>query len=294
MKYIKLIRVKQWIKNGFLFLPLFFSGDLFQFNLIIELLVGVLAFSFVSSSIYVLNDYRDIESDRQHPVKKKRPLASGTISKSAGIVVMLLCFLGGMGLAFGLDPKFSFVLFLYFIMNVAYSLGLKNIGILDIMMISIGFVLRVKAGAVLTEIAVSQWLIVMVFLLALFLAVAKRRDDLILKLSMGLDVRKSSKDYNLPFLDGILILVSGVIIMVYLTYSLDPLVIKRLGTYRISYTTFFVIMGIFRYLQLAMVENNTGSPTELLYKDRVIQLSIGLWVLSYYLILYYPDIQWFD
>lgn len=294
MKYIKLIRIKDWIKNGFLFLPLFFSGDLFQFKLIVELLFGVLAFSLIASSIYVLNDYRDIESDRRHPVKKHRPLASGEVSKSVAIVVILICFLSGMGLAFGLDPKFSFVLFLYFFMNVAYSLGMKNIGIIDIMMISIGFVLRVKAGAVLTEIAISQWLIVMVFLLALFLAVAKRRDDIILRRSIGLDLRKSSKEYNLPFMDGILILVSGVIIVAYLTYSLDPFVMQRLGTYRIYYTTLFVITGIFRYLQLAMVENNTGSPTELLYKDRVIQLSIGLWVLTYYLILYYPDIQWFD
>jgi hypothetical protein len=162
------------------------------------------------------------------------------------------------------------------------------------MMISIGFVLRVKAGAVLAEIAISQWLMVMVFLLALFLAVAKRRDDVILKDSTGLDVRKSSKDYNLRFLDGILILVSGVVIVSYLTYTLDPLVIQRLGTYRLYYTTLLVIIGLFRYLQLAMVENDTGSPTELLYKDRVIQISIGLWILSYYLILYYPDIQWFD
>lgn len=294
MKYIKLIRVKQWVKNGFLFLPLFFSGDLFQFELITELLLGVLAFSLVASSIYILNDYRDIEADRLHPVKKNRPLASGAVSKSSAIGVMILCLLSGAALAYGLKPKFAFVLGLYYVMNLAYSMGMKHMAILDIIMISVGFVLRVKAGGVLAEIAISQWLMIMVFLLALFLAVAKRRDDLLIKKSKGIDIRKASKSYTLEFLDAMLIMISGIIIVAYLMYTLDPIVINRLGSYRLYYTVIFVIIGIFRYMQLAMVENDTGNPTEVLYKDRVIQLSIALWVLSYYVILYYPDVNWFE
>lgn len=294
MKYLRLIRVKQWVKNGFLFVPLFFSGRLFDFTLLADLLLGFLAFSLVASSIYILNDYRDIEADRLHPVKKKRPLPSGAVSRQAAIVIMLLCLLGGGSLAILLKAKFAFVLGLYFIMNIGYSLGLKKVAILDILLISIGFVLRIKAGGVLAEIAITQWLMIMVFLLALFLAVAKRRDDIILKMEKGIDLRKSVKKYNLDFLNATLTLISGITIVAYLMYTLDQGVMARLGTYRLYYTVIFVLAGVMRYMQIAMVENDTGSPTELLYKDRVLQLSIAGWLLSYYFIIYYPDIAWFD
>jgi decaprenyl-phosphate phosphoribosyltransferase len=294
VKYIQLIRVKQWVKNGFLFIPLFFSGDLFNFSLITDLSLGFLAFSFMASTVYILNDYRDIEADKIHPAKKNRPLASGKVSKTEAIVLLCLFLVLGSSLALFVKIKFAFVLGIYFVMNVMYSLGLKKIAILDMIIISIGFVLRIKAGGVIADIAISQWLMVMVFLLALFLAIAKRRDDIVLKMEQGIDLRKSVKNYNIEFLNSILTLISGIVIVAYLMYTLNTEVMRQFGTYRLYYTVVFVIAGILRYMQLAMVENNTGSPTELLYKDRVLQLAILGWLISYYLIIYYPDISLFE
>jgi 4-hydroxybenzoate polyprenyltransferase len=274
--------------------PLFFSGDLFNPTLILQLGIGFFAFSFMASAVYIMNDYRDIEADKIHPVKRNRPLASGSVGKTEAIVLWCILVVLGSALALYLKPKFAFVLGIYFLMNIAYSMGLKKIAILDMIIISIGFVLRIKAGGIIADIAISQWLMVMVFLLALFLAVAKRRDDIVLKMEQGLDIRKSVKNYNLTFLNAILTLISGIVIVAYLMYTLNAAVMQQFGTYRLYYTVVFVIAGILRYMQLAMVENNTGSPTELLYKDRVLQLSILGWLISYYFIIYYPDIAWFD
>ncbi|MEO1051413.1 MAG: decaprenyl-phosphate phosphoribosyltransferase [Bacteroidota bacterium] len=293
MKYIKLIRVKQWVKNGFLFIPLFFSGDFFNWALYTDLILGFIAFSFVASAIYILNDYRDIEMDKLHPVKCKRPLASGAVAKPTALILMAVLLIVGFGLSYIVRDKFTFVLLLYFAMNLGYSMGLKNISILDIFIVAIGFVLRVKSGGIITNIPVSEWLMVMVFLLALFIAVAKRRDDILIKMSDGKELRKSIKKYNLEFLNLAMGLVSAIVIVSYLLYTLSDEVIQRFGTYRLYYTTMFVIAGIFRYLQLAIVENNTGSPTELLYKDRFIQVVLFLWLLSFYLIIYFPDINIF-
>jgi len=293
LNYINLLRVKQWAKNLFLFIPLFFAGDLFDINKILLSSLGFLAFSFVASSIYILNDYRDIEADRIHPEKSKRPLASGAVQKSTAIIILFICAIIGFGLAYSINIKFLFIVCLYFIMNLAYSFGLKHISILDILIIAVGFVLRVKAGGAVTEIYVTQWLTIMVFLLALFMAIAKRRDDLLLAQRMHKEVRKSAKSYNLDFVSACLALISAVAIVAYIMYTISPEVINRLGTHRLYYTSLFVIAGIFRYLQLAYVQNDTGAPTEVLYKDKFIQITILLWVASFYFIIYFPNIRLF-
>jgi decaprenyl-phosphate phosphoribosyltransferase len=200
VEIIKLIRVKDWAKNGFLFLPLFFAGELFNTARYMPLLLGFIAFSFVASSIYVINDYRDIEDDQKHPVKKNRPLASGAVSKSAAIIILIVLLAGGFGIAWFVRDKFVFVLGLYFLLNLAYSFGLKKIPILDIMILAIGFVLRIKAGSVIALTPLSEWIVIMVFLLAIFMATGKRRDDVLLKIESGVDMRKASKGYNLSFL----------------------------------------------------------------------------------------------
>ena len=179
-----------------------------------------------------------------------------------------------------------FVLGIYFVMNLFYSFGLKNIPILDIFIIAIGFVLRIKAGSVIAKIGLSEWLIIMVFLLALFMALAKRRDDVLLKLSSGSDMRKAVKGYNLDFINTALSLVCAVMIVAYFMYTTSPEIIKRLQTYRLYYTCLFVLAGIFRYLQLIYVQGDSQSPTKILYKDRFIQVTIILWIISFYLILY--------
>jgi 4-hydroxybenzoate polyprenyltransferase len=287
--YIRLIRPKDWAKNMFMFIPVFFAGELFNNQVIAELIMGFFCFSFVASSIYIINDYRDIEDDRKHPVKKDRPLASGAVSKSTAIAICILLLILGFTGAWFIRDKFMFVLGIYFVLNLGYSFGLKNISIVDIFIIATGFVLRVKGGAVIAEIGLSEWLTIMVFLLALFMAMAKRRDDVLLKISSGMDMRKAVKGYNLDFINNALSLICAVTIVSYFMYTMSDEIQERLGTHRLYYTCLFVLAGIFRYLQLIFVQQDSQSPTKILYKDRFIQLSILCWIISFYLILYVKD-----
>jgi decaprenyl-phosphate phosphoribosyltransferase len=287
--YFKLLRPKDWAKNLFLFIPLFFGGEISDMGKLLRVFYGFIAFSCIASSIYIINDYRDREDDRKHPVKCKRPLASGEVSPTAAIVICILLVLAGFGLAWWIRDKFLFVLSIYFLLNLAYSLGLKSVSILDIMILAAGFVLRIKAGSVIAFVPLSEWIIIMVFLLAVFMALGKRRDDVLLKLSSGADMRKSIKGYNLELLNSLLALVSAVIIVSYFMYTMSPEVQSRLGTYRLYYTCVFVMAGLMRYLQIIYVSSDSGSPTKILYKDRFIQISMLLWVFSYFTILYIKD-----
>lgn len=291
--YIRLLRPKDWAKNAFIFLPLFFAGELLNFASLLEAFEGFLCFSFVASCIYILNDYRDIEDDKRHPEKCKRPLAAGLINKNVAFVIALVLLIAGLTWAWFIRDKFFFVLLIYFLLNLAYSFGLKKIPILDIFIIAIGFVLRIKAGSVIDRIALSEWLVIMVFLLALFMALAKRRDDVLLKIKSGTDMRVSSKGYNLDFINIALSLICSVIVVAYFMYTMSTEVIERLGTYRLYYTCLFVLAGIFRYLQLIYVHSDSESPVKILYRDRFIQGTILLWVISFYIILYMKDITLF-
>jgi decaprenyl-phosphate phosphoribosyltransferase len=293
---VKLLRPAHWVKNLFIFIPVFFSGrlaSLTDLSILTDLLGGWLAFGLVASSVYVLNDWRDRGADRLHPVKSARPLASGAITPAVGLTLMVICAAAGLLLAYWLRDKFAFILLIYLALNVAYCFGLKNISILDVLIVAIGFVLRVKAGGALAEVFVTPWLTVMVYLLALFLAFAKRRDDLLLKLSTGQDMRKAIKGYNLEFVNLALGLLSAVISVAYLLYCVSPDVEQRLGG-RVYYTFLFVLAGLLRYLQLTYVLNDSGSPVKLLYRDRFIQVCLVAWVISFYAIIYYRDIRFFD
>jgi decaprenyl-phosphate phosphoribosyltransferase len=294
--YIKLLRPKDWAKNLFLIVPSFFAGQFFDHSQIPHILEGFFAFCFFASSIYIINDYRDIEDDRRHPVKSKRPLASGKVKKPAAIVICIILLLLGIVLGYLADHSFLFlfILGLYFFINLFYSFGLKNIAILDILILSAGFVLRVKGGAVISRVDTSEWLIIMTFLLSLFMAIAKRRDDLLLKGTTGTDMRKSMSGYNLDFLNTLLGLSSAIIIVAYINYTVSPRTIERLGTYRLYYSSLFVIAGLMRYLQITFVLKKSGSPTEILYKDFFIQITLALWVVSIYVILYLRDIHIFS
>jgi decaprenyl-phosphate phosphoribosyltransferase len=291
--YIQLIRPKDWAKNLFLFIPVFFSGNIFDLNKLLQVFAGFACFSCIASCVYIINDYRDIEDDKIHPTKCKRPLASGAISKTAALVILLLLLVIGFAGAWFIRDKFLFVLSIYFLLNVGYSFGLKNIPILDIFIIAIGFVLRVKAGGVIAKIGLSEWLNIMVFLLALFMGIAKRRDDVLIKLSSGNDMRKAVKGYNLDFINVAISLICAIIIVSYFMYTMSPEIILRLQTYRLYYTCLFVLAGILRYLQLIFVDQSSQSPTKILYKDRFIQLTILLWVISFYIILYMKDVHIF-
>ena len=289
--HIKLLRPKDWAKNLFLFIPSFFAAKIFDQNALAWLALGFLSFAFMASCIYILNDYRDIEDDRKHPVKRSRPLASGKVKKSTGLVIALLLFVGSVVMGIFVDStlQFLFVLGIYFTLNVSYSLGFKNIAILDILILAAGFVLRVKGGAVIAKVDTSEWLIIMTYLLALFLSIAKRRDDMLLKMETGADMRKSISGYNLDFLNTMLALFSSIIIVAYIMYTVSGQTYIRLKTHRLYYTSVFVIAGILRYLQITFVMKKSGSPTEILYKDRFIQCTLILWVLSFFFILYMRD-----
>jgi decaprenyl-phosphate phosphoribosyltransferase len=291
--YIKLIRPKDWAKNLFLFIPVFFAGQFFNTTVLLQLFCGFVCFSLLASSIYIINDYKDIEDDKKHPEKRFRPLASGVVNKTTAIVIAISFLLLGFAGAWLIRDKFMFVLAIYFGLNICYTFGLKNIPILDIIIISIGFVLRIKAGSIIAKIALSEWLVIMVFLLALFMAIAKRRDDVLLKLSSGNDMRKAVKGYNLDFINTALSLICAVIIVAYFMYATSPETVNRLQTYRLYYTCLFVLAGIFRYLQLIYVQADSQSPTKILYKDRFIQITILLWIISFYIILYSKDITIF-
>jgi decaprenyl-phosphate phosphoribosyltransferase len=294
--YIKLLRPKDWAKNAFLFIPVFFAGKLFDIPKVEHLIAGFFAFSFVASTVYILNDYRDMDEDRKHPIKSRRPLAAGKAKPTIALTLAIILLISGFLLAFYADNSYRFIgiLVIYFLMNILYSLGLKNISILDIMMIAAGFVLRLKAGGYIAKVDVSPWLTLMILLLSLFMAIAKRRDDIMLEIQTGATMRKSIKGYNLEFLNTMLGLFSAIIIVTYIMYTLSPKTYERLQNYHLYYTSIFVIAGLMRYLQITLVKNEAGSPTDILFKDRFIQISIILWIISFYMILYLRDIIIFN
>ena len=295
-EYILLLRPKDWIKNLFLFIPSFFAGTFFGIDGLEYLVAGFLAFSFLASSIYIINDYRDIEDDRKHPVKSKRPVASGKVNKTVAIVLCIGLVIAGAYIGYLADKTGRFLLIpgIYYFMNLGYCLGLKNIAILDLLILSSGFVLRVKAGGAISNVYISQWLLIMTFLLASFMAVAKRRDDMLLKMSTGTQMRKSSEGYNLDFLNTMLSMFSAIIIVAYIMYTVDAGTLTRMRTHRLYYTSIFVIAGVLRYLQITMVQQKSASPTKILYEDRFIQVTILLWIGSFYFILYLRDFTIFN
>lgn len=293
--YIKLLRPKHWAKNLFLFLPLFFAGKFFELDKILLLIGGFFAFSFLASSIYIINDYRDIEDDKKHPEKRNRPLAAGLVSKTYSLIISVLLTLSGLALAYVVDTsgKFLFITGIYYVLNMLYSFGLKNISIVDILILATGFVLRVKGGAELANVNTTEWFLIMTFLLALFMALAKRRDDVMLKLSTGTEMRKSMKGYSLEFLNTLIAMFSAILIVSYINFTVTPAAHQKYG-FRLFYTALFVIAALMRYLQITFIHNKAGSPTDVLYRDRFIQVTLVLWAASFFVILYLRDLTFFE
>lgn len=283
---LKLIRPQQWIKNLFLLIPLFFAGNFFDYNALYKCVLGIMAFSAIASSIYILNDIKDVKADQKHPGKKYRPLASGKIKQSTAYLLMVVLIVIGTTLSLLLEVNFTIILGIYFILNIGYCFGLKHVSIVDMLIVATGFVLRTLAGGVITHIILSKWLLMMIFLLALFLALAKRRDDILVFLKDGISVRESSSTYNLDFINSALTIISTTIIISYLMYTISDQAFEHIGFEHLYITTIFVISGILRYLQITLVENNSSSPVRVLYTDRFIQTTIILWVISYFIILY--------
>lgn len=286
MLLIRLFRLHHWIKNFFLFIPIFFAGEFFNIEKLGETFVGFLAFGFAASTIYVLNDIKDIEEDRVHPRKSSRPLASGEVSVSVGYLSLVISGIFAVVIAYFVSVQFMIVMFIYVVLNIGYSLGLKNRSILDILILASGFELRVIAGGVAAGVNITQWLMVMIFLLALFLAIAKRREDVRLHVNDGKVTRKSTVGYNLEFLNASLIFSSGIIVVSYIMYCLTSEVAIALNSKYLVATTIFVLAGLMRYMQIALVENNAGSPTKIIYTDKFVIVTILFWMISFFLIIY--------
>ncbi len=285
--YLKLLRPHQYIKNGFVWLPLFFAYKIYDLAAIRKTFYAFLAFCLTSSCVYIINDLRDIHEDRRHPVKKLRPIASGEISQKEAVVLLLI----GLSLAvcigyFLLSGALIAVLGAYLTINLLYSGFLKRIPIIDVVCIAIGFVFRIFAGGSAADVPISHWIVIMTFLIALFLALAKRRDDLLLLAKGHKDIRKNLDGYNSDFVSYSMVLSGAVIIVSYILYTVSPEIVHKHGTDQLYLTSFWVIIGILRYLQITFVEERSGSPTLLIIRDVFLQAVVILWILSFYLILY--------
>lgn len=282
------LRVRQWVKNLFVYVPLVFSGNMLNPQLILESTGAFMTFCLLSSSIYIINDLRDRDADRRHPVKRLRPIASGRFP--SGMAVFLSAALCAMSFAMawgcGFTANSYLILAGYLVMNLLYSFGLKHIAILDVIIIAAGFVLRVLLGGVATHVWVTPWLVMMVFLLTLLIGFGKRRDDLIKMERDEVDVRKSVQEYNLTFINQVLGILAATVIVAYVSYTLTPEVQARFHSGNVYLTSVFVIGAVLRYLQIALVKERTGNPTQLVYSDRFIQICTVLWLASFLLIIY--------
>ncbi len=276
--YLRLIRPEQWVKNAFLFIPIFFSGHIYESTSWWAVLAGFICFSLCASAVYVLNDYRDIENDKLHPVKCKRPLASGEVLPREAAFLAVTLFLTAVIGAWLLNPEFFGLLLCYSLINLAYSLKLKHIPIIDINIIALGFLLRVGSGGILSQTPVSHWLAMMTYLLALFIALAKRRDDLSLKEKSGITLRKAIDGYNLTFVNIAMGVMAAVLVVTYILYITSPAVEHRYQFNYLYLSIIPVVTGMMRYLQLSFVLEKTGSPTKLIFKDLFLQMVLLIWL----------------
>jgi 4-hydroxybenzoate polyprenyltransferase len=283
---IKLLRPRHWIKNTFIFIPTFFAGSIFDFDALAKLAEGFFAFSFIASGVYIINDINDRHIDRLHPQKKKRPLASGEITVSNAVILLIVVLIAGFTIGYLIELAFLYLLIAYLLLNVGYSFGLKNIAILDLFIVASGFLMRVYGGGIITDLPISHWLSIMVLLLALFLVIAKRRDDIVISTSTGEAVRKTSKSYNLEFINSCLTLLSAVIIVAYIMYTVSPEITGKFNSDYLFITTIFVIAGMMRYLQITFVEQKSGSPTSIFLRDRFIIVTVLGWIVSFYFLIY--------
>ena len=285
-EYIKLARPYQYIKNLFIFAPAFFSFRFDDAGVLYDCFLAFIAFSLTASAVYVFNDINDRAEDAQHHTKKHRPVASGQISlHSAWVFLSALLIIGAALMAY-VSLNALCVLAVYLIVNIAYTLKLKHIAIVDVVIIALGFVLRLFVGMVVVPNDLTHWIVVMTALLALFLALAKRRDEVLIWLNTGKKTRKNLDGYNLIFLDYSMMMSAGIVIIGYILWSITPYVIERFNNDNIYLTSIFVLVGIMRYMQLTFVYEQSADPSKLVLSDRFLQIVICSWLLSFAVILY--------
>lgn len=285
-EYLRLMRVRDWVKNLAILLPLFFSVRIDEIGLLAEGLLAAAIFCLVSSAVYTLNDLRDVEADRIHPQKRTRPLASGVVTRESGLAFAVALLVTGLAVSAIFSPAMLPLLILYFLLNLAYSLKLKQIPIIDIFVVASGYVIRILVGGVVTETAISPWIIIMIFLLTMFIALARRRDDVVICLETGAETRKVVVAYNLKFIDSALTIMAAVTIVAYIMYTVSPDVVGKFHTDKLYMTTAFVVAGILRYLQMIFVERKGGAPTEILFTDAFMQTCLCGWFITFGILIY--------
>ena len=285
--YLALARPHQYVKNGFIWLPILFGERITDLSAIGRTLLAFAAFCLMSSAIYVINDFKDREEDRRHPVKKHRPLASGAVGGREALGMVLVFCVTSLAISLaGLPPACLYFLLAYLLLNIAYSQRLKHIPIVDIVCIALGFVIRIFVGGAAARIPISPWIVIMTFLLALFLALGKRRDDLLLT-EQGNRVRQAVDGYNLEFISLAMGIMASVIIVAYILYTVSPEVVAKHGTHQLYLSGVWVLLGLLRYLQITFVEEASGSPTLILLQDRLLQAVIGLWLANIVILFYW-------
>ena len=296
MQYIslvKLIRPAQWLKNAFVFCPVMFGGKLFESQPLIASIITFVAFSLVASSIYCYNDICDLADDIRHPVKCHRPIASGDVSVAQGYALMGVLFVLSMAccaalLAVGSDAvSVGSVILFYWLMNLGYCAKLKQYAVIDVCVVAFGFVLRLFAGGLATDIVLSKWIVLMTFLLTLFMSLAKRRDDVLRMEQTGKAPRKNTVHYNMTFINQSITITAAVTLVCYIMYTVSPEVMAAQHNDYLYLTSICVLVGILRYLQIAVVEKKSGNPTKIFLRDRFIQLDVLAWFASFLVIIYW-------
>ncbi|MFN8464542.1 MAG: decaprenyl-phosphate phosphoribosyltransferase [Caldilineaceae bacterium] len=283
---VKTMRPHQWVKSIVVFAALVFDGKLFVPDLLFKTTVIYVCFCLLSSAVYILNDLVDMEKDRQHPRKRTRPLASGALSPRFAAVAGVVIGAISIAIAFGVAPLAGVVLLAYLAQNIAYSFWLKNMVIIDVMVLSLGFLLRVVAGVVVVHVEnFSPWLYICVTLLALFLGFGKRRQEIVLLEGSAGQHRASLAEYNLPLLDQIITIITASTLIAYTFYSFDAA--TALAHNRMLITVPFVFYFIARYLYLVHVKGLGGAPDELLLQDKPLLINSALWAVTVVALIYF-------
>lgn len=280
------MRISHWVKNLFLFAALIFSGHLLQPDYLLTTLLGFFLFSLASSAIYLINDIADIEKDKVHPVKSKRPIASGALSVKAAAIAAALLLIFSLATSFQVETRFGVVTVAYVMINLAYSVYLKKVVIVDVMAVAAGFVLRVVAGAVLINVPASEWLILCTLLLSLFLGFSKRRHELMVLERSAVQHRSVLLHYSPSFLDQMTAIVTASTVMSYALYTISEETVRKFDTHNLIYTIPFVLYGIFRYLYLVHKKEEGGNPTKILLTDIPMIVNVLAWILACVLIIY--------
>ena len=284
---IKSMRPRQWTKNGFIYFALFFDRQVFQLGPLLRTTAGFVLFCLVSGVVYIINDIADAEADRHHPAKSNRPIASGKLPVPIAWTASGLILVVSLVLGYLLEPAFAAVLAVYFLLNLAYSLRLKHVPILDVIIIALGFVLRVHAGVTLITVErFSPWLYVVTTLGALYIGLGKRRSELALLASGAGSHRKVLDGYTIPLLDQYITIVSATTIVAYSLYTFSAPNLP--ANHSMMLTIPFAIYSIFRYLYIIQVTHAAGAPEEVLLTDRPLQISMVLWGLAMLLVFYLP------